>query len=133
MLLFEAVFFRFLLSVLSTLYTQAGLAPRPRFVAVVTVDRNGKYKRFEFTFLREYQSYAHLSTLIDTPELNMVALPRGVVASIENDGELTIVVPTSGKIVKVADKHISADMILGHWDDRVLYIEQGAVWSVRMT
>lgn len=104
-----------------------------RFAAVVTVDRNGKYERFEFTFDREYRSYAHRCAAVDTPELNMAVLPKGVAASIENDGELTILVPTSGKAAKVADKHIATDMILGHWDDRVCYLERGAVWSVRMT
>lgn len=110
----------------------AGVAG-PRFVAVVTIDRNGKYERFEFTFDREYQSYTHMHTEVDTPELNMTVLPKGVVTSIDGDGELTILVPISGKMVKVTDKHIGTDMTLGHWDDRVLYIEQGAVWSVRMS
>lgn len=103
-----------------------------RFAAVVTVDRAGRYERHEFTFDREYRSYVHVKSAVDTPSLNMAILPKGVAASIENDGELTVLVPTSGKVVKVADKHIGTDMILSRWDDRVLYIEHGAVWSVRM-
>lgn len=103
-----------------------------RFVAMITVDKEGKYERFEFTLDREYQSYTHIRTEVDTPELNMTVLPKGVAVSVENDGELVILVPTSGKVGKVVDKHIATDMILAHWDDRVLYIEQGAVWSVQM-
>ncbi|OGZ06874.1 MAG: hypothetical protein A2942_00505 [Candidatus Lloydbacteria bacterium RIFCSPLOWO2_01_FULL_50_20] len=103
-----------------------------RFVAVIALKKNGEYERLEFTLDREHGSYVFSRTLADTPELNMVILPKGVVASVVDDGSLMILVPTNGKTVHVADKYIATDMMLTRLDDQVLYIKDGALWSVRM-
>ncbi len=103
-----------------------------RFVVMTVVTAKGEYERLTFTFDHEYGSYAFARTVVDSPELNLAILPKGVVASIEDDGELVVFVPTSGKVVKVPDKHILADMTLARTEDQVLYIKDGALWSVRM-
>lgn len=103
-----------------------------RFVAMTAIDRKGKHERIEFMFDREHGSYTLRRIAVDSPELNMTILPKGVVASIENDGELIIYVPSSGKVVKVADKHLATDMLLARSEDQVLYVENGAVWNMQM-
>ncbi|MDP1690234.1 MAG: hypothetical protein Q8L52_03475 [bacterium] len=103
----------------------------PRYAVLSTVDRNGDYERIEITFDRDYSKYTVVRTPVDSPDLNVAILPKGVAASISTDGELTITVPTANKVSKVADKQISTDMILCNWGDKVLYIHNGDVWSVR--
>jgi len=103
-----------------------------RVVSAAVVGKKGTYERYDFVFDRDYRSYALSKTAIDTPELNLVHLPKGVAVSIENDGELTIAVPKTGVVSKIADRHVASDMLLAHWDDRVLYLDDGVLWSVRM-
>lgn len=103
----------------------------PRYIVLSTVDRSGTYERLELTFERDYTKYVVTRTQVDTPDLNVAILPKGVVASINFDGELSIIVPTANKVSKVADKMISTDMILGNWNDKVVYIQNGQLWSVR--
>lgn len=103
----------------------------PRYVVLSTVDRNGDYERLELTFDRDYGMYTVVRTSVDNPDLNVAILPKGVAASISTDGELTITVPTANKVSKVADKQISTDMVLAHWGDKVLYIQNDGLWSVR--
>ena len=38
----------------------------------------------------------------------------------------------SGKVTKIQDRQIGTDMLLANWEDTVVYIQDGAVWSVRM-
>ena len=68
----------------------------------------------------------------DSPDLNVAILPKGVCTTIVDDGKMNIFVPTSGTLREVEDTHISTDMLLANWDDRVVYIHDGAIWSVRM-
>lgn len=104
----------------------------PRFAVLSTVNRSGDYERLEFTFDRDYQSYTLVRSSADDPDLHVAILPKGVAASIRTDGELHIIVPTAGKVSTVADKHIATDMMLGNVDDRVVYIQHGELWSVKM-
>lgn len=103
-----------------------------RFVAIMTVDKNGQYRKVELTFDREYKTYETWAGGSDSPDLNMAVLPKGVTAIIVEDGSLNIFVPTNGKLRKVADKQISTDMVLGNWDNTVVYVQNGAVWSVKL-
>ena len=103
-----------------------------RFVTVITLDKKGSYRKHEFMFSAEYRSYTHWDDVVDSPELNIAILPRGVTAMVLDDGELTIFVPTNGKVHKVKDRMIEADMILANWDDTVIYVKDGALWSLRM-
>ncbi len=103
-----------------------------RFVTVVGLDTTGSYQKFEFTFGADYRSYQVWSDVIDSPDLNVAILPKGVSAMILNDGELVIFVPMSGKIHKVHDRMIAADMALSNWDDTVIFVKDGAIWSVKM-
>ena len=54
------------------------------------------------------------------------------VAKTVQDGELNIFVPTSGTLNKVQDKDIRTDMILANWDNTVVYIHDGRIWTVMM-
>jgi hypothetical protein len=102
-----------------------------RFVAVVAADKNGEYKRLSFAFTGQYDSYTATTTTVDGTDLNMVILPKGVVAMIEEDGELIITVPSTGLVRKVSDKMITTNLVLGNDGDTVVYIKDGALWSVR--
>lgn len=103
-----------------------------RFVAVIAVNRRGEYRKLEFTFDKSYGSYTLWEGGSDTTDLNAALLPRGVVASILEDGELVIFVPTSNTTKKVQDGKITTAMQLTHWDDKVVYLHDGNVWRVSL-
>jgi len=103
-----------------------------RFVTVVAVDKNGDYQKLEFTFNNTYKSYTLWKGTTDSADLNIAILPKQVCATIVSDGELNIFVPKNGAMKKVPDKHISTDMALANWEDTVVYIHDGAVWSLKL-
>lgn len=103
-----------------------------RFVTIIAVDKSGIYTKFEFTFNRDYSNYNVWQGAADTPELNIAILPKGVCVTIINDGELNIFVPTSGQLIKIQDKQITTSIELLNWGDKVVYVDNGEIWSVRM-
>ena len=103
-----------------------------RFVSLVGLDKSGNYHKVEITFDRDYKSHKVWKGDTDGPELNLAILPKGVCATIVRDGELDIFVPTNGQVTKVDDKQIATDMFLSNWGDKVIYIQDGAVWALRM-
>ncbi|MBI4160806.1 MAG: serine/threonine protein kinase [Candidatus Yanofskybacteria bacterium] len=103
-----------------------------RYVVVIAADKNGEYHKIELVMRRDYTNYQVSKTVVDGPDLNMALLPKGVGATIVDDGELIIFVPTSGVVNKVSDKYITTDIALANWNDNVLYIRKGEVWSVRL-
>jgi len=104
-----------------------------RFISLIGADRSGVYHKVEITFDRDYKSYKAWVAETDSPELNLAILPKGVCATIVKDGELDIFVPIKNQdINRVEDKGIGTDMVLSNWEDRVIYIQSGAVWSLRM-
>lgn len=103
-----------------------------RYVAIIAVDKQGQYQRVELIFGKDYKTYQAMTEPFQSPDLNLAALPKGVTARIVNDGELEIFVPTSGALRTIADKAIATDMILGNWENTVVYIQNGDIWSVRV-
>lgn len=104
-----------------------------RFISLIGVDKSGVYHKVEITFDREYKSHKVWVAKTDGPELNIAILPKGVCATIVKDGELDIFVPIKNQdINRVEDKGVGTDMILSNWEDRVIYIQDGAVWSLKM-
>lgn len=104
-----------------------------RFVSVVAVNRDGEYRKVEFTFDRLYKTYTVWEGDAEGPELNMSLLPRGVAATIVRDGELVIFVPTAGTVNRVADKDATTTMLLGNLDDSVVFVRDGQLWRVSMS
>jgi hypothetical protein len=103
-----------------------------RFASVIAVDKGGSYHKLELSIDKEYRSYSLWRCLTDGPDLNLSILPKGVCVTIVEDGTLDIFVPTSGVHKKVKDKIISTDMALASWGDRVLCIQNGGVWSLKL-
>jgi hypothetical protein len=103
-----------------------------RFVSLIGLDKKGNYRKIEITFDRDYKSHKVWTADTDGPELNLAILPKGVCATIVKDGELDIFVPANGQLVRIDDGQIGADMFLSNWGDKVVYIQNGAVWSLRM-
>lgn len=103
-----------------------------RFVSLVGLDKKGNYRKIEITFDRDYKSHKVWTGDTDGPELNLAILPKGVCATIVKDGELDIFVPFNGQVTRVDDSQIGTDMFLSNWEDRVLYIQNGAIWSLSM-
>jgi hypothetical protein len=103
-----------------------------RFITIIAFDKKGVYKKFELVFDRNYSIYKLWQGETDSLDLNVAILPKGVCATIVNDGDLDIFVPTTATLNKVQDKHIATDMALANWDDKVVYIKNGEVWQVRM-
>lgn len=104
-----------------------------RFVSLVVSGNSGQYQRFDLVFNREYTSYSLTRHDVQTPELNMSLLPKGVVALVEEDGELIIFAPTSGVENRVKDKDVSTDHTLANWVNRVVYISGDDLWGLRMS
>lgn len=104
-----------------------------RFVSVIAIDKKGDYQKLEFVFEKDYSSYRVWAGQADGPELNMATLPRGVVATIVRDGELVIFVPTADTVNRVTDRDATTDMALANWNDTVVFIRNGQVFSLRMT
>ena len=102
-----------------------------RFASFITLNKNGDYQKLELTFSGAYTKYVAWSDITDTPELNLTILPKGVAATIVKDGEL-VVFAIGGDIKHLPDKQVATDMLLSHWNDRVLYTKGGAVWAVSM-
>lgn len=103
-----------------------------RFVVIIAIDKNGNYQKLEFSFDKLYQSYQVRQGTVDSSELNVAILPKGVCATVIDDGKLDIFVPSSDTLNSVEDKYISTDMILANWDNKVVYVKDGALWHVRM-
>lgn len=103
-----------------------------RYIVIVAADKSGEYYKIELVMSRDYTSYQASKTVVDSPDLNVALLPKGVGATIVDDGELIIFVPTSGVVNKVSDKYVTTDIALANWDDRVLYLRRGEVWTVRI-
>ncbi len=103
-----------------------------RFVSFVTLAKDGKYRKIDLVFTADYSTYQPFIVEVDGPELNLAILPKGVAATIVEDGELTIFVPTNGVTNVVKDTAVKTDMVLSNWGDKVMYIQNGAVWSLRM-
>ncbi len=103
-----------------------------RFVTVMCVDRNGEYQKFELSFSADYKTYTLWQGEAESPELNLAILPKGVMATIVQDTKLHLFVPSNGSLKTVEDTGISTKMALGNWGDKVVYILDGNVWSVRM-
>lgn len=103
-----------------------------RFISLIISDKTGSYYKIEIIPNKDYSSYQIRKEMVDTPELNVSILPKGVCAAINDDGKLTIFVPTSGVVNEIADKMITTDLVLGNWDNRVLFLKSGEVWSVAM-
>ncbi|MCA9353916.1 MAG: serine/threonine protein kinase [Candidatus Kaiserbacteria bacterium] len=103
-----------------------------RFVVVVTVNQNGEYEEHRFAFDKNWKQYQYDRELVDGPELNLTILPKGVTASIKDDGELIIAVPFQGDKKVVSDKDIGTNLRLAHIGDKVVYRKDGALWQLRM-
>lgn len=104
-----------------------------RFISLVVVDRQGDYRKMEFTFDRDYAMPPTMWTgPTDSAELNIAILPKGVCATIVKDGEIGIFVPSSGTVKRIDNSHVSTDMALANWNDTVVFIQGGDVWTVRL-
>lgn len=103
-----------------------------RYVAVVTLDQDGEYQMHECAFSADWKQYVLHVHRVDTPDLNCALLPKGVVASIKEDGELTITVPTQNEVKIISHKDVGTDMRLDRILDRVVYRKDGVLWSLRM-
>ncbi len=103
-----------------------------RFVTFVVLDGGGNYQKIELSFDKNYQHYKLWQGATDNPNLNIATLPKGVCATIVEDGKLDIFVPSSGTLNSVQDKDISTTMMLTNWDNKVIYLKNGQVWQLRM-
>lgn len=103
-----------------------------RFVSLVGLEKSGHYRKVELTFDHDYHTYGAKTTIVDGPELNIAILPKGVCATIVKDGELIIFVPVNGKTLAIEDGEIASDFLLANYGDRVLYIKDGEIWTVRV-
>lgn len=104
-----------------------------RYVVIVVLDpKSGQYYKQTYCFDQDYKTYHLEKELIDSPDLNMAILPKGVCASIVDDGELLITVPMNGQRRKVDDKQVKTSFVLGTWENKIVFLHDSKVWGVRM-
>ncbi len=103
-----------------------------RFASFVGLAKDGTYRTFDLVFSSDYKTYTVQSEVIDSPELNLAILPKGVCARITEDGKVSIFVPTNGTENRIEDSTIGTDFVLSSWGDKVIYLYKGEVWSLRM-
>ncbi|MFA5986595.1 MAG: hypothetical protein WC819_04595 [Parcubacteria group bacterium] len=103
-----------------------------RFITIITLDTQGMYHKHEFHFDAAYRAYTIWSDVVDSAELVITALPKGVCATIVEDGALDIFVPSNGAHTKVSDGLIKTGTHLVHIDNTVIYVDDRTVWRVRM-
>ncbi len=104
-----------------------------RFVSMIAIDRQGTYSKIELTFDKDYAMAPKVwQGAADSAEMNVAILPKGVCATILKDGELDIFVPANGNVRRIEDRQVATDMALTDWRDRVIFIQNGDVWSLRV-
>jgi hypothetical protein len=103
-----------------------------RFASVVSIDSQGLYHRFDFSFDRSFRGYALATEIVDGAELNLTILPRGVCASIVTDGELKIYVPSNGQTKTVIDQDATTALRLANWNEAVIGLRQGSVYRLKL-
>lgn len=103
-----------------------------RFITVTTIDVNGMYHKYELWFDGSYRGYALWHDNVDSADLTIAVLPKGVCATIVNDGELDIFVPATGVHTKVADRLIKAGSLLAQIDNAVIYADEQTIWRIKM-
>ena len=96
------------------------------------IDQKGQMHKVEVTMDREYRSYSVWRSPVDTPDLNIAILPKGVCVTIVEDGRLSVFVPSTGTLKNIQDKQVTTGMTLTNLGDRVVYVEDGAVWAMEM-
>lgn len=105
-----------------------------RFVSLVCMTPEGEYRKVELYLDANYRACEKVQqTDQENGELNLAILPKGVCATIAQDGELAIFVPANGSTVRVADKDATTDTLLGNWDNKVVFIRDGQLWHVSLT
>lgn len=103
-----------------------------RFAAFLGEDKSGEVHRVELSFDADHSAYRSWTGRTDSPELNMAVLPKGVAATIVRDGELVVFVPSTGQVTRVADPVVSTCAALNRIDDTVVWVDRGALYSVKM-
>ena len=103
-----------------------------RFAAFASLEPDGSYSKIELTFDKTFTKYQVWTGPAADAELNMAIMPRGVVATIVDDFEIAVVVPTNGTVTKIKDAGVSTAMKLANWGEKLVYILDGAVWQLRM-
>ena len=105
-----------------------------RFVSLVCMTPEGEYRKVELYLDANYRACEKVhQTDQENGELNLAILPKGVCATIAQDGELAIFVPANGSTVRVADRDATTDTVLGNWDNKVVFIRDGQLWHVSLT
>lgn len=105
------------------------------FISIIATDKNGDYRKIELTMKPDYGGYEYWSSVTDAQNLNIALVPKGtgcVQVAIVEDGRMDVYVPANKQQRAVTDRMVTTDMILGVWNDKVLYIKDGVVWHVRM-
>jgi hypothetical protein len=101
-----------------------------RNAMVVVLEKQGDYKKYNLVFSSDYLSYQIKSEYVDSADLNLVQLERGVNAEVVGDKELEITVPTSGAVNKLSNVDIKLANQLFDWEGRVLTLKDGDLWQI---
>ncbi len=103
-----------------------------RFAEIVTLNQQGEYQTHSLSFNSDWNKYKVSTRTVDGPEQNITILPKGVVASIPEDEQLVITVPSKGAQKIVNDKDLATNMYLSRIGDQVVYLNDGVLWSLKM-
>ncbi len=100
--------------------------------AIITAQgKNGQSVKVEIKFATGFSSCEVKTGKIQSPALNLTMLDKGMVAQLEDDGEINFYFPFTDKSKLVKDGNISTRMQLQSVGDKVLYLNNGAVWHLK--
>lgn len=102
----------------------------PRFISVIGLDKKGQYQKIELTFDQNYTGYQVWRGGADGPDLNMAIKDNGTVATIVEDTKIVIFIPGGKPPTKIEDKDITTEMALSNWGNTIVYVLDGALWSI---
>ncbi len=108
---------------------------RNRVAVVTTVDHAGNYRRRVIVMDSKLKEYT-IDVVADAEDgiVPHVVLPKGVVATIVEDGALEISVPSTGKRQRIRDGALRTDMRLAHNNNDVYVVTpDGVVQHITMT
>lgn len=104
-----------------------------RYAALVVLEpKTGLYKKYEFVFNKDYTDFQCSISDLSTPDLNIAVLPKGVCATLVDDGKLQIKVPINGVENHVNDTKIDNSFALYNWENRVMAIGGSKIWSISL-
>lgn len=103
------------------------------FFCALVKDRKGDNHKLEILYNELGKVEHSWMSRTDEDVLNFAVNKNGIVATIVEDGKLTLFSPKGGKTTTIDDHHISTSMKLCSLNGNIAFIRDDELWSISMT